>query len=807
MDHCWAKNETRDQTDDIILDDTITIWVQHVGITSLGNERADIAFHPPNLGLIHSTSFLKALTEYAMHYMGDPIHILALDPGMDGEFNSTEDVYQLNLERKTPLNVSSNPELQRQVPTWWFHFGHQTKIYRANIKSAQREANELFKDVMDFGTSLETDDRFVSKYAEAAGIRANLVAKQINSTKNYFADRMRSHYVHSVKLLTDYENNINDTHTLKQALLNNRTIFKADVSFNNVSFASPDLDNSCLNDIHFENSLNCHLKPDGLQHGTLTTARRLSKRQLGVVVAGIGGLITGALGAWSSDGTYTRKQLAVLTQGQKVQGEEILSLENLVRTNFKVSKENFLQIGISLSNIYDLVMASRHLITVTLQSEFLNGFLIHVGQITREITRALALIKDMFVHGLINRFPAHLISAEEGNEILGTVKQLAAEKGLSLYVDSQDALFSADCHVASQTDLFFLLCAIPLKTSVTLKVRYIPLQTFVMGRLKVKLDLDEKYIIHDQSRYRTLSELEFFKHCKTRAAGSDDFVICARQMDSIFIKENPQDSQNCQFRLANGIFQDIAQFCPLVVMPPSDEVVQRVGLTRYRITPLQGLIIVKKICSNRLTPEQQFVIETSTTFDVEAGCQLHSPNHVIGADDIIAGVVTEFSIQGDFQSLVNTTLESLHALEAITDSEELYRLLEHQNLLPHLNTSVPLKELNRLIAETTLAHKATTIGHLLLPPLSLNSILLVLFLLAAVVAILVRRRLRKRRAQPDPENVEEERPIMRSARSSAGARRRASTTGNTRGASVRTALVRPRPNSPETLPNEPIHQD
>ena len=110
MDQCWANNETRDQIDDIIPDDTITIWVQHVGITSLGNERADIAFHPPNLGLIHSTSFLKALTEYAMHYMGDPIHILALDPGMDGEYNSTEAIYTLNMERKTVFAIEDQKE-------------------------------------------------------------------------------------------------------------------------------------------------------------------------------------------------------------------------------------------------------------------------------------------------------------------------------------------------------------------------------------------------------------------------------------------------------------------------------------------------------------------------------------------------------------------------------------------------------------------------------------------------------------------------------------------------------------------------
>ena len=111
MDQCWANNETRDQIDDIIPDDTITIWVHHVGITSLGNERADVAFHPPSLGLIHSTCFLKALAEYAMHYMGDPIHILSLDPGMGNRYNESDAVYQLNLEKKTPLNVSSDPEV------------------------------------------------------------------------------------------------------------------------------------------------------------------------------------------------------------------------------------------------------------------------------------------------------------------------------------------------------------------------------------------------------------------------------------------------------------------------------------------------------------------------------------------------------------------------------------------------------------------------------------------------------------------------------------------------------------------------
>ena len=463
MDQCWANNETRDQTDDIIPDDTISIWVHHVGITSLGNERADVAFHPPSLGLIHSTSFLKALAEYAMHYMGDPIHILSLDPSMSGQINNSMQTYQLNQNRKTPLDVSEDPHIQKQVPSWWFHFGHQATIYRTNLKSAQREANELFKDVMDFGTSLETDERFVSQYATAAGERAKLVAKHINSTDTYFADRMRSHYVHSVKLLTDYENSINNTSTLKKALLNKQNIFKANVSFDNISFTNPDLDSRCLNDLHFENSLNCHLKPDVLQQENLPTARRISKRQLGAVVAGIGGLITGALGAWSSDGTYTRKQLAILTQRLGDQGDEILSLENLVKTEFRVSRENFLQIGISLSNIYDLVMASRHLITVTLQSEFMNSFLIHVGQITREIMRALSLIKDMFVHGLLNRFPAHLISTEEGDEILSTVKQLAKEKGLSLYVDSQDALFSQTAMLPHRRTFSFSSVLYPLK--------------------------------------------------------------------------------------------------------------------------------------------------------------------------------------------------------------------------------------------------------------------------------------------------------------------------------------------------------
>ena len=119
MDQCWANNKTRDQIDDqiddIILDDTITIWVQEVGITSLGNERANIAFHPPSLGLIHSTCFLKALAEYAMHYMGDPIHILSLDPGMGNEFNSSDDAYTLNQNKQTPLDlqITQNQELNK----------------------------------------------------------------------------------------------------------------------------------------------------------------------------------------------------------------------------------------------------------------------------------------------------------------------------------------------------------------------------------------------------------------------------------------------------------------------------------------------------------------------------------------------------------------------------------------------------------------------------------------------------------------------------------------------------------------------
>ena len=627
------------------------------------------------------------------------------------------------------------------------------KIYRQSLRSAQQEANALFSELRDFGSSLESDKKFLTRYATAAEERAKDIINQINRTDiAHFANQMRATYIKSVQLLADYDDSINDTSSLEQALLENRTIFKT--SFNFDDEANHTLDRNCLKDAHFETSTSCHLKPDVLpraEHGILPAVIQVSKRQLGAVVAGIGGVIAGVIGAWSSDGTYTRQQLAILTQGLGDQGEELLSLESLVQTEFHVTQQNFLQISKSLANIYDLVIASRHLITINLQAEFINAFLVHVSQIAREISRTIGLMQDMFVHGLLNRFPAHLISREEGERILNRVTQLANEKGLSLYVNTQDALFSADCNIASRTDLFFLLCSIPLKTNVTLKVRYIPHQTFLIGQLQVSLDLSEKYIIHDANSFKTMSELDFFRNCKTRASDKEDFVICDRQTHSIFIKEKANNSTNCQYRLVNNIFTDIAEYCPLIVMPPSSEVIQRIGLTKYKITPLKGLIIVKKICNNKLT--QQFVIETPKIFNIESGCQLQTPSHVVGADDMVAGIYTEFYIKGNFQSLVNTSLESLSALKALSDSSKLYQLLERDQILPQLNNSIPLKALNKLISETTLSrslsHQAKTFGHLMLPSF-MSSILLGLLVFAVMLALFLRRRLRARRRTSDP---------------------------------------------------------
>merc|ERR1711917_185186 len=111
-----------------------------------------------------------------------------------------------------------------------------------------------------------------------------------------------------------------------------------------------------------------------------------------------------------------------------------------------------------------------------------------MSQAAREISRFLNKVKEIFQHGLNNRFPGHLLDEKETRRLLNEIKGQATKKGLELFVDSKAALFGSTCHLGSHQHQFFLLCTVPLKSKNIVKVHFIPPQQILIGKTVLSLN-------------------------------------------------------------------------------------------------------------------------------------------------------------------------------------------------------------------------------------------------------------------------------------------------------------------------------
>ena len=727
----------------------IQFWIQKVGSTSLTENKAQIALNPPLLELINSVCLYRVLGAYGNHFLAQPKHLLVSDPTMSGHDGSRDGTEQhtLNAAGTDPKNLTAkSAEQQKALPSYKIWHGTGMKLLRTNIENAVREGDQFWKELESFGASLDDNRQFVSRYLIKTNSHATTYTqKHLESDigEEGFKNEVRKRYLSILHSFNNFEEGITDKTTLTAAIIDksDKKIFKSydQQEYNKFKVSSeclshetrllPDTDHSCL---YSHNT----------SQNVIPPVRRIVKRQIASILTTLGATIIGFIGGYSSDNAYSRQQIASITKVLDQQNSELVSLEHLVKTEFAISQSNFIEITESLGKIFDLVAQAKMLIKVEHHEILCNAFVAHMSQAAREIGRFMGQVKEIFNFGLSNRFPGHLLDEDETKDLLSDIKGQAGKKGLELFVNSKEALFGSACNLASHGSQFFLLCAIPLKTKSPLTVQYIPAQKLLIGNTVVSLDLPAKYIFSDGSMYKVMTENKFFHNCRTLATTQEDFVSCKSEPNTFYTREQPKNSQNCAYRIVNGILTDLARFCPFTIVPNQSEHVKQLSDSKYLITPLQGEIVVTQFCSGN-NRDHQISVSEPTEMEIKPGCRIFAPQTALGEGDLVSGEVYEISIQGSFRQMVSTSVEVFEQLGSFVNGDQFFENVKKAEIIPKLNTSLPFKELNNLITHNTVEHKMKLLGTLALPSISTNVFLLFSLLSLTALVVLIRRRMRR----------------------------------------------------------------
>ena len=101
-------------------------------------------------------------------------------------------------------------------------------------------------------------------------------------------------------------------------------------------------------------------------------------------------------------------------------------------------------------------------------------------------------------------------------------------------------------------------------------------------------------------------------------------------------------------------------------------------------------------------------------------------------------------ITGTFREMVRTSIEVFEQLGSFDSGEQFFENVNKAEIVPKLNTSLPFKELDKLITHSTIEHKAKQIGFLALPSLTTSIFLLVSLFSFTVLVLTIRRKWRRR---------------------------------------------------------------
>ena len=741
----------------------IQLWVQQVGISSITENQAIIVLNPPLLELINVVCLHRIIGAYGEHYLGNAKHLLQKDPTMSGAKKSKvgSEQHTYNAAGEEPKNFTGkSPAAQKEFPSYKVWYGSGMKLLKRNILNAARESDQIWNELESFGSSLEDNRQFVTRYlSKANGHAHGFIDKHLEQDieEANFKTEITTRYIHILKSFNDFEEGISDKVTLFNAVIDRSKtkIFKSYDSSQYGTFKD-DVSSHCLNHETrmLPNKDHSCIYRHNTSESVIPPVRRLLKRQIGAIIATLSATILGYVGGYTSSNSYSRQQIASLTKVLDEQQSDLVSLEHLVRAEFAISQGNFLELTESLGKLFDLVAQAKMLIKVEWHEIMCNTFVAHMSQAAREISRFLSQVKEIFQHGLNNRFPGHLLNEKETRKLLKEIKRQATKKGLELFDDSKAALFGSTCHLGSHQHQFFLLCTVPLKSKNIVKVHFIPSQQILIGKTVLSLNLEAKYIFSDGSMYRTMTEDEFFRNCRTLATEKLDYVSCKSKPNTFYTREQPKDSQSCAYRIVNGILADLTSFCPFTIVPNQSEYVEQLSDSKYLITPLQGEIIVSRFCSSNNKDYQKSVSEP-TLMELEPGCRIFAPKHAMGEADLVAGEVKEFQISGTFREMVHTSIEVFEQLGSFESGEQFFENVNKAEIVPKLNTSLPFKELDKLITHSTIEHKAKQIGFLALPSFTTNIFLLVSLFLFTVLILTIRRKWKRRNESKVPQSPDE----------------------------------------------------
>ena len=726
----------------------VVFKVQEIGVTSLSDSKAVLVLTPPTLEIVNLICLMRELGALGQHWILNIQNMLKLDPTMSGHPTSTlnSEQYHFNLAGVKPKQATDGQgtpltkKRQMGLPAWEFYYGVTNQLIRQNIKLSIDDADQLYQKILSFGAAF-SNSHFVERYGSLTKVHLEpLVKKNVEDHgDDDFENEVRLRYIHTVSSMSDFADGIVDAETLEKRTLdesNPNSIFRK-VGYEDFvgKFGK---NNTCLeHETKFiKNEVRCFfVHPTA--NGTLPPARRLVKRQFGAIAATLVAGIAGFVGGFSSDKQYNRKQISLLTQALDGQRSDLTAFENLVKKEFVISSHNFLQVQETMGKIFSLIVTPRLKIRTNWQETLGNSFVIHMNQMSLHIRTAMSHLKQRFAAGLSGKFPIQLVDEKETAHIIASLVDQAKQKGLEPFETTSAALYGSACNLAAHRSLFNLICTVPLKSKIMLKVHYIPQQQILLGNQIVNLDLPEKYIFHDSERYSLMTESNLNKNCRTLATEKEDYISCDRQTQIVYTREKAIESKSCAYRLSNSIFSDLAHYCPLTLTLGQNELVQKFNQTFFKITPLKGKITATRFCSGNHADTQTSSSEP-IFMKLQPGCRIVTPSHTIADDDLISGILSEFTVSGGFKELFNASLEVFQLLGAFKDSDEFFSKIRESDILPKLNTSLPLKELNMLKQHSTLKHKAETYAHLMLPSIGSGTAFFLFFSIITATIILYR---------------------------------------------------------------------